>query len=337
VKILSAPTIVTTHNRQALVKIVDSHPVVKSDISDSIGAATTAIKSTIEYKDIGIELQVKPLIGINGIIQLEISQKIEDKKEDIKINGNNMPSMSKSEAVSFVSVYDGDTVILAGLQQKKNTKNSGKLWLLGDIPVIGNWLFAPKGVEEETTELIIFIKPTIISNPANEEAFAKRMLDGSELQPEIEHYDRTGKFLPGMQFPKGTLGDPFASYDQIPPEDNDARKCKCGENCKCKAEKTDLQYAVDLTSAEETLPAKLFRADIYVVEQPKSDKSLGDDNFTKHTKKRFRRSANRKISSIKKKTTTPKASNQKTDAIGRPNRTLINERQSIKNFRSRNS
>ncbi|MDR1233207.1 MAG: hypothetical protein LBJ75_03030, partial [Puniceicoccales bacterium] len=205
VKILSAPTIVTTHNRQALVKIVDSYPVIKSDISDSNGAATTAIKSTIEYKDVGIELQVKPLIGINGIIQLEISQKIEDKKEDVTINNNKMPSMSKSEAVSFVSVYDGDTVILAGLQQKKDTKSSGKVWLLGDIPVIGKWLFTPKSIEEETTELIIFIKPTIISNPTNEEAFAKRMLDGSELQPEIEHYDRTGKFLPGIQFPKGTL------------------------------------------------------------------------------------------------------------------------------------
>ncbi|MDR1173328.1 MAG: hypothetical protein LBK24_00865, partial [Puniceicoccales bacterium] len=200
VKILSAPTIVTTHNRQALVKIVDSYPVIKADISDSIGAATTAVKSTIEYKDVGIELQVKPLIGINGIIQLEISQKIEDKKEDVIINNNKMPSMSKSEAVSFVSVYDGDTVILAGLQQKKDTKNNGKVWLLGDIPVIGKWLFTPKSIEEETTELIIFIKPTIISNPANEEAFAKRMLDGSELQPEIEHYDRTGKFLPGIQF-----------------------------------------------------------------------------------------------------------------------------------------
>ncbi|MDR2776426.1 MAG: hypothetical protein LBB17_00030 [Puniceicoccales bacterium] len=221
VKILSAPTVVTTHNRQALVKIVDSYPIVKSDISDSNGAATTAIKSTIEYKDVGIELQVKPLIGINGIIQLEISQKIEDKKTDIKINNNDMPMMSKSEAVSFVSVYDGDTVILAGLQQKKYTNNSGKLWLLGDIPVIGNWLFAPKGTVEETTELIIFIKPTIISNPAYEEVFARQMLDKSELQPEIEHYNKTGKFSPGVQFPQKTLENPPVDHNIRPSkEDN---------------------------------------------------------------------------------------------------------------------
>jgi type II secretory pathway component GspD/PulD (secretin) len=239
VKILSAPTIVTTHNRQALVKIVDSYPVITSDLSESIGTATTAIKSTIEYKDVGIELQVKPLIGINGIIQLEISQKIEDKKMDIEVNRNQMPLMSKSEAVSFVSVYDGDTVILAGLQQKKTTKNGGKLWLLGDIPVIGNWLFSPKGVEEETTELIIFIKPTIISNPANEKALVKRTLDESEFQSEIEHYDRTGKFLPGMQFPKCTLGDPSIDYNQIPPRNNNSRKYKYGNRRKYNEKKTD--------------------------------------------------------------------------------------------------
>jgi type II secretory pathway component GspD/PulD (secretin) len=361
VKILSAPTIVTTHNREALVRIVDSHPVIKSDISESTGAASTAIKSTIEYKDVGIELHVKPLIGINGVIQLEISQKIEDKKEDVEINHNKMPSMSKSEAVSFVSVYDGDTVILAGLQQKKNTKTGGKLWLLGDIPVIGNWLFSPKGVSEETTELIIFIKPTIISNPANEKAFAERMLDGSELQPEIEHYDRTGKFLPGMQFPKGTLGDPHIDYSQISSEDNNSKECKCGNKCKCKAEnledplvdydqtppednnskeceaeKTDSKEAVDLTSEEETSSAKLFSADIYIVGQPENVKySDDDDNFIKHIKKHRRRKIGRKAPPTKEKTT--KTSNQKTDAIRKPGMPLINERQGSKKFRSRNS
>jgi type II secretory pathway component GspD/PulD (secretin) len=327
VKILSAPTIVTTHNRQALVKIVDSLPVVKSDISDSNGAATTAIKSTIEYKDVGIELQVKPLIGINGVIQLEISQKIEDKKEDVEINHNKMPSMSKSEAVSFVSVYDGDTVILAGLQQKKNTKVSGKLWLLGDIPVIGNWLFAPKGVNEENTELIIFIKPTIISNPASEKAFAKRTLDGSELQPEIEHYDRTGKFLPAMQFPKGTLGDPFVDYGQIPPEENNSKKCECGNKCKCEAEETDSKDAVDLTSEEEALPAKLSSTGTHVVRQSGGTKSSDDNNSTKHTARHRQRTT----------TTTTKASNPKTDVIGEASRPLINERQGSKKFRPRNS
>lgn len=210
VKVLSAPTIVTTHNREAVVKIVKSLPIVKSDISDTSSSSqnNTSVKSTIEYKDIGIELKVKPLIGINGVIQMEISQLVESEGASTSINGNSMPTTTKREAVSFVSVCDGDTVVLAGLQEKRVATNDGKLWVLGDIPVLGKALFSPKSKEETTTELIIFIKPTIVSNPANEEAFAKRMLTGSELEVEINTYDDTGKFLPPAKMPNLTFVDP---------------------------------------------------------------------------------------------------------------------------------
>lgn len=210
VKVLSAPTIVTTHNREAVVKIVKSLPIIKADISDtsSSTASNTSVKSTIEYKDVGIELKVKPLIGINGVIQMEISQLVESEGASRKINSNSMPTTTKREAVSFVSVCDGDTVVLAGLQEKRDAVNNGKLWLLGDIPVLGKTLFSPKSKEETTAELIIFIKPTIVSNPANEEAFAKRMLNGSELEEEVNKYNETGKFLPPFKMPLLTFMDP---------------------------------------------------------------------------------------------------------------------------------
>ncbi|MDR3144437.1 MAG: hypothetical protein LBT64_02975 [Puniceicoccales bacterium] len=211
IKVLSSPTIVTTHNREALIKIVESRPVVTSDISE-VGA--TAMKSTVDYKDIGIELRVKPLIGINGVIQLEIKQNVETIDGEIKISGNAMPTTSRREAMSFVSVCDGDTVVLAGLQEKKTTRNDGKLWILGDIPIIGKLLFSPKSRIEETTELIVFIKPTIVSNPANEESFAKRILDGSLAKPDVDHYNATGKFLPTAPMPELTISDP--NYDIHP-------------------------------------------------------------------------------------------------------------------------
>jgi type II secretory pathway component GspD/PulD (secretin) len=297
VKVLSAPTIVTTHNREALVKIVDSYPVVKADISDSNGGGNVAVKSTIEYKDVGIELKVKPLIGINGIIQLEISQTIEDIKGNVKVNGNDMPTMSKSEAVSFVSVCDGDTVVLAGLQQKKTTKNNAKLWLLGDIPVVGHWLFSPKDANEETTELIIFIKPTIISNPANEETFARRIIDGSELQPEMEHYEETGKFLPVMQFPWSTLGDPTVDHREV---STNGRR------------------------------SELSSTDSCAICQPESAK-FSDKSSEKHTWGHFRRKVDKKhatpISKAKEETTTTVVSGATANVAKKQKTPLVDEKQ----------
>ncbi|MDR1432999.1 MAG: hypothetical protein LBI61_01495 [Puniceicoccales bacterium] len=208
VQVLSAPTIVTTHNREALIKIVDSRPIVTSQLSDSANPGAT--KSSVEYKDIGIELKVKPLIGVNGIIQLEINQRVETLGPTIEINGNETPTTVKRDAISFVSVYDGDTIVMAGLQEKKTTRTGGKIWLFGDLPIVGK-LFSPKSRQEETTELIIFIKPTIVTNPVNEEAYAKKMLKGasmSSIRNEIEWHDATGKFLPIAEFPKKTLSDP---------------------------------------------------------------------------------------------------------------------------------
>jgi type II secretory pathway component GspD/PulD (secretin) len=212
VKILSSPTIVTTHNKEAVVRIVDSLPVVKSDISNTANA--TSVKSTIDYKDIGIELRVKPLIGVNGVIQLEISQRVESRGEAVKINGNEMPSISKTEAISFVSVRDGDTVVMAGLKEKTVSSNNGKVWLLGDIPIIGQLLFNPKSRVEGVKELIVFIKPTIVSNPADEEEYAMSILDGSELEEEVVSYKETGKFLPLQKAKRETLSGVSCDFDE---------------------------------------------------------------------------------------------------------------------------
>ncbi|MDR1401763.1 MAG: hypothetical protein LBI81_02285 [Puniceicoccales bacterium] len=194
VKILSAPTVVTTHNKEAVVRIVDSLPILSSKDSDISNPG--ASRATVTFKDIGIDLRVKPLIGTNGIIQLEIKQCVETRGTSVKIEGNETPSTIKREAESFVSVFTGDTVVLAGLQEKKTSENSGKLWLLGDVPILGKMLFSPKSKQEDTTELIIFIKPTIVSNPANEELYTKKMMAETEVGAEIEHYKTTGKFLP---------------------------------------------------------------------------------------------------------------------------------------------
>ncbi|MDR1595384.1 MAG: hypothetical protein LBR91_00460 [Puniceicoccales bacterium] len=198
VAVLAAPTIVTTHNRQASVEISESIPIVKSEI---MAGAMGATQSSISYKDMGIILIVKPLIGVNGVIQLEISQMIESRTSDVTLNKNTFPLTSKRSAMSFVSVYDGDTVVLAGLQQKETSKTGGKVWLLGDLPVIGNMLFSPKSNSEKVTELVIFIKPTIVSNPTNEGAYAKKMIDGlpEVIKDDIEYYKENGKFLPTPQ------------------------------------------------------------------------------------------------------------------------------------------
>jgi general secretion pathway protein D len=113
IKVLSAPTIVTTHNREASIKVGESRPVITANFTDLTNQKS--IRNTINYKAIGRELTVTPLIGPNGVIQMKIDELIQKISGDVAIDGNNQPIITKRQAVSFVSVQDGDTVVLAGL------------------------------------------------------------------------------------------------------------------------------------------------------------------------------------------------------------------------------
>jgi general secretion pathway protein D len=195
VKVLSAPTIVTTHNREASIKVSESRPVITANLTDLKNPQS--IRNSVSYKDIGIELVVTPLIGTNGIIQMKIDQLIQNINGDVEIDGNKQPIITKRQAISFLSVADGEVIVLAGLQEKESVDSGGKLWLLGYIPIIGDILFSPKAKSERTNELLIFIRPSIIANPSSEDSYLKKVSRNSALEPEINSYNSSGKFLIG--------------------------------------------------------------------------------------------------------------------------------------------
>lgn len=193
VAVLSAPTIVTTHNREASVKVGESRPVITANFTDVQNQKS--IRNSVNYKDIGIELVVTPLIGQNGIIQMKIDQRIQKINGEVEVDGNKQPIISNRQAVSFVSVQDGGVVVLAGLQEKETIRSKGRLWLLGYIPVIGDLLFSPKTQFEQTNELIIFIRPTIITNPSSTDEYYQKFVNDPEIRDDILSYERDKKFL----------------------------------------------------------------------------------------------------------------------------------------------
>ena len=183
VTVLSAPTLVTTHNREAVINAGESRPVITSSNTDSTGLNT---RSQVQFKDIGIQLKVKPLIGSNGVVQMEIEQVVESVVDEVLIDGNSQPVIGKRQATSFVSVSSGQMIILGGLQENSVREVGGKMALLGDIPFIGPRLFTSKRKKNTRRELVIFIKPTVYFG--NEDAAAdleKRFGQNSEVMNEM--------------------------------------------------------------------------------------------------------------------------------------------------------
>lgn len=220
IRILSAPMIVTTHNRKAIVKVVRDQPFVGESITD-VDTSTNLRSSTEYYKDIGIVLEVTPRIGPNGVVQMDIHQTVKTIVNVLDIgNGILAPVVDNREAESFVSVQDQEVIVLAGLQQRLSTVIRSKLWLLGYLPVIGDLWFSPTTCTEETTELILFIRPHVMNNM--EEV---GLVTCDSLQNNITAYDDVNTYINEGHFPRTAYEE--ACYEAREPVVE--RKNPCGK------------------------------------------------------------------------------------------------------------
>ncbi|MGE9291051.1 MAG: secretin N-terminal domain-containing protein [Puniceicoccales bacterium] len=195
VTVLSAPTVMTTHNREARIIVAETRPIVTGSVISDDSSAT---RSSVEFKDIGIELTVKPLIAETGVIQMEILQTVENIVSIISDSDNpdlnGQPIIGTREAESFVSVQDQGIIVLGGLQERQRSLTKSKLAILGDLPVLGDWLFTRRTAEVRTRELLIFIKPNVMLAPSEANHDAERLLNNLDEKESVKSYLETGEF-----------------------------------------------------------------------------------------------------------------------------------------------
>lgn len=163
IRLINVPTIVTTHNQEATIIVGESRPIVQGSQTSGISGA---ISSTVQYRDIGIELTVTPLIGSDGSIQLEIDQTVDNLGGSVSIDGNEQPIITRRQATSFLTVDDGQLITLAGFQEAFIDKSENRVGIFGEIPIL-NLLFRPKSETNRETELIFFIRPKILKTSAD--------------------------------------------------------------------------------------------------------------------------------------------------------------------------
>jgi general secretion pathway protein D len=180
VRVLSVPSITTTHNQEAEVKVAKSVPITTASYSDT--TSTTTARNSYSYQDVGIDLVVKPLIGADGTIQMEISQSAD---EIDSYNADGQPLISTRTAKSFISVADGEIIVLGGLQKDTNGKTRGGFPLVSEIPVLGA-LFGSNKTEKSRDEILFFIQPHILRTTADADRSAREQIETSAGKKMVE-------------------------------------------------------------------------------------------------------------------------------------------------------
>ena len=201
-RVLSAPRIVVSHNEEGIINVSRSQPIITASTTSGV-SSTLNTRSAVEYRDIGIKLTVTPLIGADGTVQMVIEQTVENVIENISIDGNDQPIIGVREATSTISVKDREIIVLGGLQENTNTDSNNYFPFFGRLPIIRSILGASTD-DYERTEVVIFIRPTVLHRPEEAKVLAEAYIENASEEEVIKTYleeDTTGDiYLEGSKF-----------------------------------------------------------------------------------------------------------------------------------------
>jgi general secretion pathway protein D len=161
-KVLQKPRIQTSHAVPANIFVGESRPYPQGSY---YGGGSFGGYSTIQQLQIGVTLEVTPLINPDGLVVMDIHQTIENFAGFTEITGvGQVPITTRKEATAKVAVRDRDTIMLGGLIENDKSKSGSGVPFLMDIPLLG-YLFRSSSSSETRKELIVLIRPTVLPTP----------------------------------------------------------------------------------------------------------------------------------------------------------------------------
>ncbi|HET9644320.1 MAG TPA: type II secretion system secretin GspD [Burkholderiaceae bacterium] len=220
--ILSTPNLVTLDNEEAKIVVGQNVPFITGSFTNT-GTGTGAVNpfQTVERKDVGLTLRIKPQIGEGSSVRMTIFQENSDVL-NVSVPGtaNAGPSTTKRSIESTVVVDDGQVVVLGGLIDDRFNVNRTKVPLLGDLPLVGN-LFRSETRSRNKTNLMVFLRPVVMRT---QEAADKVSLDRYDVirGQQLETQPPQRKLLPVNEAPllppiqKLTPGEPLIV--PVPPQ-----------------------------------------------------------------------------------------------------------------------
>ena len=159
--VLSTPNILTLDNEEARIVVGQNVPFITGQFtSNNSNSGSVNPFQTVERKDVGLTLRVKPQISEDGSVKLQVYQEVSsiDPATTTAANG---PTTNKRSIESNVVVADGAIVVLGGLLTDEYAGGQEKVPLLGDVPLLGN-LFKGEKRTRSKRNLMVFLRPVVV-------------------------------------------------------------------------------------------------------------------------------------------------------------------------------
>ncbi|MGC3980494.1 MAG: type II secretion system secretin GspD [Steroidobacteraceae bacterium] len=164
--VISTPSIITMDNEEAKIEVTQQVPLItgqytSTGTSGSTSSSTVNPFTTVQRQDVGTKLTITPKINKGTSVSLKISQEASSLTQQTGDAGSLITN--KRSIANQVMVEDGETIVLGGLLEDNVTEGTSRVPILGSIPIIGN-LFKARNSKKVKTNMLVFIKPTILRN-----------------------------------------------------------------------------------------------------------------------------------------------------------------------------
>lgn len=203
-KVLSSPKLMVLNNQTAILKVVDNLVYFTVQAQQTPGSTTsqpfTTLTTTPNTVPVGVVMSVTPQINDIGIVNVNVRptisrqiDQIPDPNPELARVGVNsfIPVIQVREMESMLQINSGNTAVLGGLMQDQIQRNSDKVPGLSEIPGVGK-VFTGRDDLNSKTELVIFLRPTVITNASlesDELATYKQFLPSEQLKQKLEADD----------------------------------------------------------------------------------------------------------------------------------------------------
>jgi general secretion pathway protein D len=156
--ILATPNLLTLDNEEARIIIGQNVPFITGQFANATGTGTINPFQTIERRDVGTTLRVRPQVSDSGTVRLQIFQEVSSVQSTTLAAG----IVTNRRAIeSTVLVDDGEIIVLGGLIEERVEDGEQKVPLLGDLPFLGG-LFRYEGRKRSKTNLLVFLRPIVL-------------------------------------------------------------------------------------------------------------------------------------------------------------------------------
>jgi len=206
VRVVSSPSVVVLHNQQATLEVGDQVPILTREAQSVINPDSPTVNE-IEYKNTGVILNVTPRINSNGLVTMEVQQEVSAVQNPGGQSSNTTslsPTITQRRVTSTIAVQSGQMVVLGGLIREEVNRSKSSIPVINKIPYLGDVLGGETDNSKVRTELVVFIRPTVIRNPEDAADAAEALRAGmASLAPRPAAWDARVDMYDGPGSAKG--------------------------------------------------------------------------------------------------------------------------------------